>query len=106
MPFSASLFIVGPLIAFGVVAVLAAVLRWTFSDLSAAEEKAFGTEDYGLLRVAGTTDSEAEAHSVAEVLARAGIRATISTGRDGRVRVLVFESMAEEARRLVDGSAI
>lgn len=101
------MFVLGPLIAFGVIAALAAILRWTFhTDLAGTERKVFASEeDFGLLRVVGTVDTEPDARVLAEMLARAGIRATLSTGADGRVRVLVFEAEADEARRLVGGFA-
>lgn len=115
VPFAASMYVVGPLIAFGVIAGLGAILRWTFdSDIARTQAKIFGaadpepaaTEDYGLLSVAGVVTSEDDAHALQRMLADAGIRATITPAPDGHMRVLVFTSDLETARRVVGGPAI
>jgi len=102
------MYVLGPVIAFVVVAGLALALRWTFrSDLSRSQKEIFsGPEDYGLLRVAGTVDGEAEARIMQSLLSQAGIRSTVATAHNGRIRVLVFEHELEAARRLVGGWAI
>jgi hypothetical protein len=102
--------VIGPLIAFGVVAALAAVLRWAFNspDLTRTEDVVFATardDDFGLLSIAGLVDTTDEAHTLQELLAGAGIRATTAAGRDGRIRVLVFASELSAARRVVGGPA-
>jgi hypothetical protein len=101
---AANLYVAGPLIAFGVVAALIAVLRWAFdSDIAGTEAKLFAAandDDFGLLGVAGVVESDDEAETVRAVLADAGIRATTSRKADGRVRILVFASELEQARRL------
>jgi hypothetical protein len=111
VPVVASLFAVGPLIAFGVIAGLSAILRWTFSaDGSRAAQVRFfepsEPEDFGLLSVAGVVANTDDAQALQGMLADAGIRATIAPAKDGRVRVLVFTSDLETARRVVGGSAI
>ena len=110
MPFAASIFVVGPLIAFAVVAGLGLVLRWAFnSDIARTEAKIFGPpppEDFGLLSVAGLVANNDDAHGLQQMLADAGIRATVAPAPDGKVRVLVFTTDLESARRVVGGSAI
>lgn len=102
------MYVVGPMVAFLVVGALAAVLRWTFdSDLARTQARIFaGTEDYGLLRVAGVVDSEAAARAMQDLLLTVGIRSTTAVEPGGGVRVLVFETEIEAARRLVGGWAI
>ncbi len=103
------MYVLGPIIAFVVVAALALILRWTFSgaDRSRAEADIFaGPGDYGLLCVAGVVDSEDDARLTQSVLSQAGIRSTVAPGSDGRIRVLVFETEIEAARRLVGGWAV
>jgi hypothetical protein len=105
VPFAASLYVVGPLIAFGVVAALAAVLRWAFDgDVATAHFTRLAAEDYGLLSVVGVADSLAEARMLQSRLATADIRATTAVAPDGTVRVLVFTTELEKARRLVGPS--
>ena len=111
MPVVASLFAVGPLIAFGVIAGLSAILRWTFSDdgRSAAGVRFFPpseSDDFGLLSVAGVVETNDDAEALQHMLADAGIRATMTPAPGGRIRVLVFTSDLETARRVVGGSAI
>lgn len=108
MPFGASTYVLGPIIAFVVIAALALILRWTFrSELSRTEAEIFADpEDYGLLRVAGVVEGDAEARIMQSLLAQAGIRSTVAPSPDGRLRVLVFEKEIEAARRLVGGWAV
>jgi hypothetical protein len=58
-------------------------------------------DDYGLLSVVTVTDTATSAHAATTLLAEAGIRATVTTGADGRIRVLVFENDLYRARRVV-----
>jgi hypothetical protein len=105
--FAASMLVVGPLIAFGVIAALAAILRWAFdSDVARTPEKIFGVEDFGLLSVAGVVESADEAWTMQHLLADAGIRATTALAPDGQVRILVFTADLEQARRVVGDTAI
>jgi hypothetical protein len=108
VPQVTSLYIVGPIVAFCAVGVLALVLRWTFdSDLARKQARIFsGTDDYGLLSVAGVVENDTAARAMQELLREAGIRSTIAVDPDGRRRVLVFESEVEAARRLVGGWAV
>jgi hypothetical protein len=119
MPVALHAYLVGPLVAFAVVGVLALILWWTFGrdgdplvgvpvaairepgqqDGAPADEH----EDYGLLRPALVADDLTSAGRVRAQLAEAGIRATLSTGLDGRTRVLVFGEELDRARRVVGG---
>ncbi len=68
--------------------------------------RAAGTEDdrFGLLRTVTVVADAAAAEPLREVLSDAGIRSTTGAGRNGGVRVLVFEQDLDRARRLT-GSA-
>ncbi len=114
------------LIAFGMVALLGLILRFTFSrELPRGTEEAVFAEpdddfrlddlvsqhpastpavaqgdDFGLLAPVAVTDGPDEAELLKARLADAGIRATTTRGRDGRYRVLVFASELDRARRV------
>jgi hypothetical protein len=96
------------LVAFAAIAGLAAVLRWTFTPgqdrAPAGLANASGPEDFGLLCPVATVDDPTSARSLQRLMAEAGIRSTVAVARDGRLRVLVFESQLDEARGLVDGA--
>ena len=101
-------YLIGPLIAFGLVGFLGAVfwrmgLQPTAGGESAPDGLAiFGEpDDYGLLWPAAVTDEPEVADEIRRLLSEAGIRATKAIRRDGRVSVLVFSEEVEEARRLV-----
>ncbi|MDI6097785.1 hypothetical protein QLQ12_04115 [Actinoplanes sp. NEAU-A12] len=101
-------YLIGPLIAVGLVGFLGAVfwrmgLQPTVSRETSPDGLAiFGErEDYGLLRPAAVTDDTEVAEEIRRFLSDAGIRATTAIRRDGRVIVLVFSEEVEEARRLV-----
>ena len=97
-------YLLGPAMAFAAIGILAVTLRWLGgSDRTRAGS--FDDGDYGLLRVAALTDDRAGAEVVRALLARAGIRATVAPALDGRVRVLVFASDLDRARRVVSGPA-
>jgi hypothetical protein len=68
---------------------------------SAAAEEPSDPDDYGLLSVVTVADSADSAQTATTLLAEAGIRATVATGLDGRIRVLVFENDLYRARRVV-----
>ena len=110
-------YLLGPLIAVGLVGFLGAVfwrmgLHWTLArepdplrDLYADGLAIFGEpDDYGLLGPAAVTDDPDVADEIRRLLGDAGIRATQVVGRDGRTAVLVFAEELEEARRLVGDS--
>jgi hypothetical protein len=103
-------YLIGPLIAVGLVGFLGAVF-WRmglqpgpldgFADGLAIFGEHSEQEDYGLLSPAAVTDAPEVADEIRRLLSDAGIRATQATRRDGRVCVLVFAEEVEEARRLV-----
>jgi hypothetical protein len=86
--------VVGPGIALVVVGVLALVLRW-------AHPGARTRPDFGLLTAISTVDGAAAGREVQDLLARAGIRATLAPDGAGRFRVLVFHADADRARDVV-----
>jgi hypothetical protein len=104
-----------PFIALALIGALALVLRWTFrqepgepAGLFDPPEPSGGvageeplSDDYGLLGVAAVVETTDAAEQIRAVLADAGIRATVAEARDGRVRVLVFETDVPRARRVV-----
>jgi len=103
-------YLIGPLIAVGLVGLLGAVfwrmgLHWTFAQ-EESDGLAIFTEadDYGLLCPAALTEDAEVADEIRRLLGTAGIRATQAVRRDGRTVVLVFAEEVEAARRLV-GSA-
>ena len=105
---SSSAYVYGPLIAFVAVAVLAALLRWTFdSDVAKTERLLFSRSgqqaDYGLLQAAAVVEDMSEAKELGGLLSDAGIRCTFAPDPGGRVSVLVFESQLAEARRVAGG---
>jgi hypothetical protein len=108
--FATSAYVYGPLIAFVAVAVLAAILRWTFdSDIARTEKLLFSRPDlaepadYGLLATAAVVEDISEARYLKDRLADAGIRATLAPAQDGCVNVLVFEKQLADARRVAGG---
>ena len=110
-------YLLGPLIAVGLVGVLGAIfwrmgLQCTVTrepestrDLCADGLAIFGErDDYGLLCPAAVTGDGEVAEEVRRVLGDAGIRTTQTVDRDGRTVVLVFAEEVDEARRLVGDS--
>jgi len=112
MPSGNGWYLVGPLIAVGLVGLLGAIfwrmgLQWTLAREDAAADglAIFGEpDDYGLLCPVAITDDPGVAEDIRRLLGDAGIRATQAVDRDGRVAVLVFAEEFEVARRLVGGS--
>jgi hypothetical protein len=103
MPTGNGWYLIGPLIAVGLVGFLGAVfwrmgLQWTIGR-EPSEYPA--NDDYGLLGPAAVTDSPEVADEIRRLLEDAGIRATQAIDRDGRTAVLVFDDQLEEARRVV-----
>lgn len=99
------MYVAGPLVAFGVIGILAGILRWaSSSEFKADLPEPTATNDFGLLRPVATVEDQAVARGLRQLLKRAGIRATVAPADDGRVHVLVFESELDRARRLTDGA--
>jgi hypothetical protein len=115
MPSGNGWYLIGPLIAVGLVGLLGAVfwrmgLHWTFAREEGGDRCADGLaifgepDDYGLLCPVAVTDDPDVADDIRRLLGDAGIRATQAVDRDGRMAVLVFAEEFEAARRLVGGS--
>ena len=116
MPSGNGWYLIGPLIAVGLVGLLGAVfwrlgLQGTFAREDGGDRCADGLaifgepDDYGLLCPVAVTDDPDVADEIRRLLGAAGIRATEAVDRDGRTAVLVFAEEFEAARRLVGGSA-
>lgn len=94
-------FVGGPLLVLGVLAILVALLRWTFGGRRrslVARQPAPGSEgEYGLLVSVATPRSYAEGEMLRQRLLQRGIRATLATTNDGP-RVMVFPPDEERAR--------
>jgi hypothetical protein len=113
--FVGSWYLIGPLIAIGMMAVLAAVLRWTFTDRDRPagpgeadrvpargvprRASRLASADFGLLRPVATLPDARAATELRDRLRAAGIRSTTATHGD-LVHVLVFEAEVDQARRL------
>ena len=91
-------FLVGPLIAFVVLALLALFLRWAVGTGS-DHEPAPPADDGLLTRIATLSQREA-ALALRAVLSDAGIRSTIRSPAAHRADVLVFPEDADRARML------
>jgi hypothetical protein len=110
MATSTGWYLIGPLIAVGLVGFLGVVfwrmglqkpdsLRELYRDGLAI----FGEpNDYGLLCPAVITEDPSVAYEIRQLLDEAGIRATHAVDPYGRTAVLVFAEEIEAARRLVD----
>jgi hypothetical protein len=98
----------GPLVALGVIGVLALVLRWTYGsgDRFPVPRPDAPGEDYGLLRPVTVVDSADAARALRAVLSDSDIRATSSPVGDGTFRVMVFAADLERARRVVGPGAV
>ncbi|MEU7821221.1 hypothetical protein [Catellatospora sp. NPDC049111] len=100
----ASAYLAGPMIAMLTIAVLAVVLhrglqRDAETPVPLAPSPAL--DDYGLLASAAVVRTLADATLIREHLHSVGIRATLATAPDGRIRVLVFADEVSRARRVV-----
>ena len=96
---------VGPAMALVVVAVLALLLRWTFSHGRSLVERRphqGPSSDYGLLEVVSAPPTFVEAEVQRRTLVDAGIRATLAPTTDGP-RVMVFPDEAGLARQVLAG---
>ncbi len=98
-------FLVGPLVAFGVVGILVLVLRWAFSrggSLVVPAAKPGRFDDYGLLTTVAAPSTYIEGEMQRRALEDAGVRANLAQTLDGP-RIMVFPKDAEKARRILDG---
>jgi hypothetical protein len=92
-------FLVGPVIAFVVLALLALFMRWAFGSTTARSRPIAPDGDELLTRVA-TLSRRESALALRAVLSDAGIRSTIRVPLPHRAEVLVFPEDAERARAL------
>jgi hypothetical protein len=94
--------VVAFVVAFGVVAFLAVLLRWTFGTARVPGPSPDGkSSDYGLLHEVAVAPNAGEANALRAVLSDANIRSTTADAGRGRVRVLVFAADLDMARALV-----
>lgn len=96
-------FLVGPLMAFGVVGILVLLLRWTFRRGSSvvARQAQPGTEDdYGLMVPVASPPTYVEGEILRRTLEDARIRAQLAQTLDGP-RLMVWPEDADRARELV-----
>src|SRR5687768_2633441 len=90
-------FLVGPVIAFVVLALLALFMRWAFGTGYGRERPAGPADDELLTRIATLTRRES-ALALRAVLSDAGIRSTVRCPAAHRADVLVFPEDAARAR--------
>jgi len=95
-PVAGTHYLVGPVIVFAVLAVLALFLRWAFDS----DERRRPPSDDGLLTRVATLSRRESALALRAVLSDAGIRSTVRFPGPHRAEVLVFPEDAERAREL------
>jgi hypothetical protein len=91
-------------VAFGVIAVFALILRWAFSrggSLVPPPVRPGNPGDYGLLVPVHVPASAAEGEEIRRRLEQSGVRATVVSTNSG-VRVMVFAPDADRARLLLN----
>ena len=91
-------FLVGPLIAFVVLALLALFLRWAVG--TGSDHEPVPPADDGLLTRIATLSRRESALALRAVLSDAGIRSTVRVPAPHRADVLVFPEDADRARAL------
>ncbi len=89
-------YLMGPVIAFAVIAALALFLRWAFRSEPPRRPPA----DDGLLTRVATLSRRESALALRAVLSDAGIRSTVRSTGAHRADVLVFPEDADRARAL------
>ncbi len=98
-------FVFGPVIALGVVGVLALLLRWAFSpghSLVERRPEVGSPEQYGLLVAIAEPPTFVEAEVLRRRLSDAGLRATLAPTTEGP-RVMVFPEDVKAARLVLKG---
>ncbi len=96
-------FLVGPLMAFGVVGILVLLLRWTFrrgSSVVARQARPGAEDDYGLMVAVASPSTYVEGEILRRTLEDARIRAQLAQTLDGP-RLMVWPQDADRARELV-----
>ena len=92
-------YLVGPVIAFLVLGLLALFMRWAFGSSTARPKPTPPAEDELLTRIA-TLSRRESALALRAVLSDAGIRSTVRFPAAHRADVLVFPEDADRARAL------
>lgn len=92
--------VVGPIVVFTVLALLALFMRWAFGTGGTQSRRRPAPADDGLLLRVATTSSRASALALRAVLSDAGIRSTVRFPAPHRAEVLVFPEDAPRARAL------
>ena len=85
----------------GVLAALILIIRLLKHGGFARAVTDSSTPDYGLLRTVSLIGDLAFARDLRDRLRHNGVRATLATGQDGMVRVLVFADEFDQARRYI-----
>ena len=95
-------YLVGPVIAFAVLALLALFMRWAFGTGYGQDKggRAAPPADDGLLTTVATLSRRESALALRAVLSDAGIRSTVRCPAPHRADVLVFPEDAPRARSL------
>jgi hypothetical protein len=93
-------YLVGPVIAFVVLALLALFMRWAFGTGYGREKPQAPPPEDGLLTLVATLSRRDSALALRAVLSDAGIRSTIRFPAANRADVLVFPEDADRARTL------
>jgi hypothetical protein len=93
-------YLVGPVIAFAVLALIALFMRWAFGTGSGPPAAPPPDEDDGLLTRIATLSRRESALALRAVLSDAGIRSTVRCPDPHRAEVLVFPEDADRARTL------
>jgi hypothetical protein len=95
-------FLVGPTIAFVVLALLALFMRWAFGTGYGRDKRQASAPpaDDGLLTMVATLSRRESALALRAVLSDAGIRSTVRCPAPHRADVLVFPEDAPRARSL------
>jgi hypothetical protein len=91
--------LLGSLLVFAGVGVLALVLRWIHGNARSVPPPV--GLDFGLLRAVTTVDDPEQASALRAMLADCGIRSTTSRTTSGRTIVLVFDGDVEGARQVL-----
>jgi hypothetical protein len=95
-------FLLGPLIALGLIGLLALVLRWSMrpGSLIANPAKPGTPDSYGVFVAVSSPPDEATAQRQRRRLEAAGIRSTVAVTIDGP-RVFVFPDHLDQARKVL-----
>jgi hypothetical protein len=97
-----SMYVLGPVLAFGAVLALAGALRWAFGRDLRQVPISRQPPDYGLLRPVAVVGDALTAYAVRQMLREADIRSTTVFSQDARLQVLVFEDDLDHARQVVN----